>query len=116
VVVMGLGSACRATTVLGATNASVLAKDVFVHISAVERSGLGGFSDGQKLSYEIEAGRQSGKSSAVNLKPIRTAIWMVHDRRVIGFRPFQYGGSDRTHGHRSDLPRPTMLVDRRKHA
>jgi cold shock protein len=42
-------------------------KDVFVHISAVERSGLGGLNDGQKLSYEIEAGRQ-GKSSAVNLK------------------------------------------------
>lgn len=40
-------------------------KDVFVHISAVERSGLGGLNDGQKL---IEAGRQPGKSSAVNLK------------------------------------------------
>jgi CspA family cold shock protein len=40
-------------------------KDVFVHISAVERAGL---SEGQKLSYEIEAGRQPGKSSAVNLK------------------------------------------------
>jgi len=49
-------------------------KDVFVHISAVERSGLGGLSDGQKLSYEVEAGRQPGKSSAVNLKTIRTAI------------------------------------------
>jgi CspA family cold shock protein len=43
-------------------------KDVFVHISAVERAGLGGLNEGQKLSYEIEAGRQPGKSSAVNLK------------------------------------------------
>ncbi len=45
-------------------------KDVFVHISAVERSGLGGLNDGQKLSYEVEAGRQPGQSSAVNLKAI----------------------------------------------
>ena len=45
-------------------------KDVFVHISAVERAGLGGLNDGQKLAYEIEAGRQPGKSSAVNLKAI----------------------------------------------
>ncbi|MEI7711214.1 MAG: cold-shock protein [Rhodospirillales bacterium] len=42
-------------------------KDVFVHISAVERSGLGGLNEGQKLSYDIEKGQQ-GKSSAVNLK------------------------------------------------
>ena len=45
-------------------------KDVFVHISAVERSGLGGLNAGQKLAYEIEAGRQPGKSSAVNLKAL----------------------------------------------
>jgi len=43
-------------------------QDVFVHISAVERSGLGGLNEGQKLAYEVEAGRQPGKSSAVNLK------------------------------------------------
>ena len=42
-------------------------KDVFVHISAVERSGLGGLNEGQKLSYDIEKGQQ-GKSSAVNLQ------------------------------------------------
>ena len=40
---------------------------MFVHISAVERAGMGGLDEGQKLSYEIEAGRD-GKSSAVNLK------------------------------------------------
>ena len=43
-------------------------KDVFVHIGAVERSGLRGFAEGQKISYEVEADRRSGKESAVNLK------------------------------------------------
>ena len=42
-------------------------KDVFVHISAVERAGLTGLREGQKISYEIEKGR-NGKSAAVNLK------------------------------------------------
>jgi len=42
-------------------------KDVFVHISAVERSGMGGLREGQKLSYDIERGQQ-GRTSAVNLK------------------------------------------------
>jgi CspA family cold shock protein len=42
------------------------AKDVFVHISAVERSGMGNLREGQKLSWEIERGKQ-GKTSAVAL-------------------------------------------------
>jgi cold shock protein len=42
-------------------------KDVFVHISAVERAGLRSLVEGQKLSYSIEQGRE-GKSSAVDLK------------------------------------------------
>jgi CspA family cold shock protein len=42
-------------------------KDVFVHISAVERSGLGSLIEGQRLSFEIERGNQ-GKTSAVNLQ------------------------------------------------
>lgn len=42
--------------------------DVFVHISAVERSGLGTLNEGQRVSYEIEVDRKRGKSSAVNLK------------------------------------------------
>ena len=41
-------------------------KDAFVHISAVERSGMTSLREGQKLSYELEAGRD-GKVSAVNL-------------------------------------------------
>ncbi len=43
-------------------------KDVFVHISAVERSGMDGLRDGQKVSFETENDRRSGKTSAVNLK------------------------------------------------
>ncbi|CAH2600230.1 putative cold shock protein y4cH [Rhodovastum atsumiense] len=42
-------------------------KDVFVHISAVERSGLGRLNEGQKLSFDLERGQQ-GKVSAVNLR------------------------------------------------
>jgi len=42
-------------------------KDVFVHISAVERSGLGSLREGQKIAYDLERGQQ-GKVSAVNLK------------------------------------------------
>jgi CspA family cold shock protein len=41
--------------------------DVFVHISAVERSGMGNLQEGQKLSYELEQGR-NGKTSAINLR------------------------------------------------
>jgi CspA family cold shock protein len=42
--------------------------DVFVHISAVERAGLGTLREGQKISYAIVADRRSGKSSADNLR------------------------------------------------
>jgi CspA family cold shock protein len=44
--------------------------DVFVHISAVERAGLFGLNDGQKVSYELMADKRSGKSSAENLQSI----------------------------------------------
>ena len=44
-------------------------KDAFVHISAVERSGLTTLNEGQKVSYEIETGRD-GRASAVNLKAL----------------------------------------------
>ena len=42
-------------------------KDVFVHISAVERAGLSSLDEGQKVSYELQSGRE-GKSSAEDLK------------------------------------------------
>lgn len=42
-------------------------KDVFVHISAVERAGIANLSEGQRISFDLERGQQ-GKVSAVNLK------------------------------------------------
>lgn len=42
-------------------------KDVFVHISAVERAGLTGLNDNQKVSFELQSGRD-GRSSAADLK------------------------------------------------
>ncbi|MEM9956978.1 MAG: cold-shock protein [Pseudomonadota bacterium] len=42
--------------------------DVFVHISAVERAGLRGLNDGQKVNFEIVADTRSGRSSADNLE------------------------------------------------
>ena len=42
--------------------------DVFVHISAVERAGLGTLCEGQKISFDVVADRRSGKSSADNLR------------------------------------------------
>ncbi len=44
--------------------------DVFVHISAVERAGLSGLKDGQKVSFDEERDPKKGKTSAVNLKVI----------------------------------------------
>ncbi|RDJ22109.1 cold-shock protein [Bosea caraganae] len=44
--------------------------DIFVHISAVERSGLRGLNEGQKISFDLEADRKTGKSAAVNLKTV----------------------------------------------
>ncbi|MGC1349073.1 MAG: cold-shock protein [Xanthobacteraceae bacterium] len=45
-------------------------KDVFVHISAVERSGIGGLNEGQKVSFDVVADRKTGKSSADNLRAV----------------------------------------------
>ena len=43
-------------------------KDVFVHVSAVERAGLRGLNEGQKIEYELQDER--GRTAAVNLKPL----------------------------------------------
>jgi CspA family cold shock protein len=43
-------------------------QDVFVHISAVERAGLRGLNEGQKVSYEVVTDQKRGKTSAENLK------------------------------------------------
>ncbi len=42
--------------------------DVFVHVSAVERSSLGSISEGQKIGYELERDQRSGKMSAGQLQ------------------------------------------------
>jgi len=43
-------------------------KDVFVHISAVERSGLSTLNDGQKITFDVVNDRRSGKAAAENLR------------------------------------------------
>ncbi|CEJ13509.1 Cold shock protein CspA [bacterium YEK0313] len=44
--------------------------DVFVHISAVERAGMYGLNEGQKISFEVVADRRTGKSSADKLTTV----------------------------------------------
>jgi CspA family cold shock protein len=43
-------------------------KDVFVHISAVERAGMSTLNEGQKVSFDVVADRRTGKSAAENLR------------------------------------------------
>ena len=43
-------------------------KDVFVHATALERAGMRGLAEGQKISYEVEADPRTGKESATNLQ------------------------------------------------
>ena len=45
-------------------------KDVFVHISAVERAGMNTLNEGQKVSFDLVADRRTGKSSADNLRAV----------------------------------------------
>jgi cold shock protein len=45
-------------------------KDVFVHISAVERAGMQSLNEGQKISFDVVPDRRTGKSSADNLRAI----------------------------------------------
>jgi len=45
-------------------------KDVFVHISAVERAGMQSLNEGQKISFEVVADRRTGKSAADNLSAL----------------------------------------------
>jgi CspA family cold shock protein len=43
-------------------------KDVFVHVSAVERAGMHGLAEGQKVSFDVVPDRKTGKTSADNLR------------------------------------------------
>jgi CspA family cold shock protein len=45
-------------------------KDVFVHISAVERAGLSTLNEGQQVTFDVVADRKTGKSSADNLRAV----------------------------------------------
>jgi len=45
-------------------------KDIFLHVSALERAGLNAIADGQKITYELEAGRD-GRSSAASIALVR---------------------------------------------
>jgi cold shock protein len=45
-------------------------KDVFVHISAVERAGMSNLNEGQKVSFEVVADSRTGKSSADRLRAV----------------------------------------------
>lgn len=45
-------------------------KDVFVHVSAVERAGIGSLNEGQQIAFDVVADRRTGKSSADNLRAV----------------------------------------------
>ena len=45
-------------------------KDVFVHATALERAGLRGLVEGQKIGFDVEVGRRSGKDAAANLQQV----------------------------------------------
>ncbi|ESX27545.1 cold-shock protein [Mesorhizobium sp. LSHC440B00] len=64
------------------------AEDIFVHISAVERAGLSSLVEGQKVSYEMESDRRSGKSAAIHLHaagdgPTRETVQSELDQQQI---------------------------------
>jgi CspA family cold shock protein len=66
--------------------------DVFVHISALERSGLGGLNEGDLVSFELEQDRRSGKLAAVDLSVTGTAGPASRPARSAGGAPRSYGG------------------------
>ncbi|HEY1416232.1 MAG TPA: cold-shock protein [Caulobacteraceae bacterium] len=44
-------------------------RDIFVHASAVERAGLGGLDEGQKIAFDVERDRKTGREAATALRP-----------------------------------------------
>ena len=57
----------NATKGFGSIQPDAGGPDVFVHVSAVERAGLRGLNEAQKIAYEVVADKRTGKSSADNL-------------------------------------------------
>lgn len=83
--------------------------DVFVHVSAVERSGLRGLNEGDQVSFEVEEDRRSGKFAAVELRVTgsgaRPASSDRPDQRSqSGYRP--HGGDSRPGGGARSGGRP----------
>jgi CspA family cold shock protein len=68
--------------------------DIFVHVSAVERSGLGGLNEGDLVNYEIEADRRSGKPAAVNIEVTGSGPAPARPPRSGPPRSFDRQGSD----------------------
>jgi CspA family cold shock protein len=68
--------------------------DVFVHISALERSGLGGLNEGDQVNFEMEQDRRSGKLAAVDLEVTGSAGPSARPPRS-GGAPRGFGGGDR---------------------
>ena len=60
-------------------------KDVFVHISAVQKAGLRSLNEGQKIGFEVEQ-QQNGRAAAVNLSQIRLRLWARNRRNALRFR------------------------------
>jgi CspA family cold shock protein len=67
--------------------------DIFVHVSAVERSGLAGLNEGDQVNYEIEADRRSGKPAAIDLE-VTGSSPVPRTPRPAAPRGFDRRGSD----------------------
>jgi len=82
-------------------------KDVFVHISAVERAGLSHLNEGQKISFEVTADRRTGKTSAGNLRVWRYTSgarrYVLSLALVNGFRAWANRRNDKLSACRSTL-------------
>jgi len=82
-------------------------QDVFVHIAAVERSGLSALNEGDQVAYELEEDRRSGKTSAGNLRVTGQGAAPSAPRRPAarGFDAPRGGGYDAPRGGGYDAPR-----------
>ncbi len=91
-------------------------QDVFVHISAVERAGLSTLVDGQKVNYEIEQDRRTGKSSAGNAIQATVETIEYRGREYVGTARTESGFEMIFHGPRSaDLgSRVNLEIDPRR--
>lgn len=80
--------------------------DIFVHVSAVERSGLGGLNEGDTVNFEIEADRRSGKPAAIDLQVTGSSPVSRPPRAAGPPRTFERRGGDGA--GRGPAPREAM--------